>query len=132
MISIYFTCPNEKTARKIARALILERLAACVNIVPGIASHFFWKGKMCEDRECLAFVKTRKSLASQAMLRIKALHPYETPAILSLLVANADPDYRTWLFGSTQAAGKKSVKIKSKNSRRQKSGPKIRAHSHRA
>lgn len=108
MISIYFTCSGEKEARKISRALVLEKLAACVNIVPGITSVYSWKGKLRMDRECLAFVKTRATLADKVARRIKELHSYETPAILNLNVTRAEENYLDWVFKSTNSRRQKN------------------------
>lgn len=130
MISVTFTCASEDEARKIASVLLDEKKAACVNIIPRITSLYIWKGKRCDDTECLAFVKTRKSLASKVMRRIKELHSYETPAILIHEVPHADADYLAWVLETTQKT--KSKTVRSKSSRRRKNGRRIPGRRSRA
>ncbi len=101
------TASSEKAGKKIARQLVKERLAACVNVVPGIWSLFFWEGKICEEREVLILAKTRKGLKQKVAKKIKELHSYAVPEILFLRVAGGDEKYLTWV-GKT--IGKKNKK----------------------
>ena len=91
------TAPDRKVARKIADALVLERLAACVSVVPGVASTYRWKGKTRHDREVLLVIKSRASLAVRLRKRIVELHPYEVPEILHLPVAGGAASYLKWV-----------------------------------
>lgn len=94
---IYSTHPTRAQAQKTARALLDETLAACCNIVAGIESHYLWKGKRAKANEVLMLTKTSAKNAKAAMQRIKALHPYETPAILKLSEVDAEAAFARWL-----------------------------------
>lgn len=96
------TAPNKKTARSIARVLVGERLAACVNVIPVSASIYHWVGKIVEERECLLLVKTSAARVEALARRIVALHPYSVPEILSLPVEKGLAAYIAWLSGATE------------------------------
>lgn len=84
-------------ADTLARALVESRLAACVNIVPGVESVYRWKGEVCREPECLLLIKTRAENFEPVRRRIRELHPYEVPEIVALPVAAGDGDYLAWL-----------------------------------
>ena len=96
------TCGSGVEARKIARTLVREKLAACVNVVGGVTSVFVWKGKAQEDREWLLIIKSRAALSRKLAARIRKLHSYKVPEIITLNVAAGDPDYLKWLGDSTR------------------------------
>ena len=100
-IIVYTTFPDEETARSIAAALVEERLAACVNIIPGMRSVYRFEGKIAEDAELVGIVKTRTGRLREVEARIKTLHPYDTPAILHLALAGAEAETMGWLLGET-------------------------------
>jgi periplasmic divalent cation tolerance protein len=100
MIELQFTCKDEKEAARISEALIVEKLAACCNIVKA-KSVYFWEGKLCRDNECIVFAKTSKKKAKQCEQRIKDLHSYELPAIV-FLPARASREYEVWVKDSTK------------------------------
>jgi periplasmic divalent cation tolerance protein len=81
MFSFYVTFPDEKSARKIAKALVTERLIACANLFP-VTSIYRWKGKLVEQKEWAMLGKCAKSRLKKAEKRILSLHPYDVPAIL--------------------------------------------------
>lgn len=91
------TCGRPADAARIARALVDERLAACVNIVPGVRSVYRWKGKRCEDRELLLVIKSRAGRTAAITRRVKALHPYEVPEIIQLPIEGGQRDYLRWI-----------------------------------
>ncbi len=96
------TAPNEpETAKKLARALVEERLAACVNLVPDLTSVYRWQGEIVEDGEILLIVKTTEARLEALMARVPELHPYEVPEILALEVEDGHPPYLAWLKEST-------------------------------
>ena len=101
---VFCTVPNEEQARQIARALVEERLAACVSIVPGLRSIYRWEEGICDDAELLLLIKTRREVFPRLIRRIQELHPYEVPEILSLDVTGASPAYLDWLQGATEAS----------------------------
>ena len=99
--SIYITTGDEDEARRIGRVLVEERLAACVNILP-IKSIYRWEENIEEENEVAMFVKTRAELADQVIERVKELHSYEVPCIVSLPIAKGNPDYLKWIEESTK------------------------------
>ncbi len=95
------TCPDQATGEKIARALVEEGLAACVNLVPGLVSIYRWEGRLCRDPEVLLVTKTRRGRLPALRRRIQALHPYSVPEILALPVTAGSPAYLQWLRNMT-------------------------------
>jgi len=91
------TAPDADTADRIARALVDERLAACVNLVPGVRSVYRWEGAVEEAEEVLLVVKSRRDRAAALAARVKALHPYEVPEVLSLSAAGGSEAYLDWV-----------------------------------
>ena len=80
----YATAPDQATASKIAEILVSERLAACVNVLPGMTSVYEWQGKIEKSREVAMIIKSTEARAKDLLARFIALHPYETPAIVAL------------------------------------------------
>jgi periplasmic divalent cation tolerance protein len=100
-LELHVTMPDTARATVLARALVEEGLAACVNIVPGVRSIYRWQGKLQEDEEVLCLIKTRPAVFDRARARILALHPYEVPEILAFAVDDGSPTYLAWLQEST-------------------------------
>ena len=100
-IVVYITAPNEDEAAKIAKALVEERLAACVNIVRGIRSIYTWQGKIEDDAEVLMIAKTRRNLFEPFKNRVKELHSYTVPEIIALPIIDGLEDYLNWLKEAT-------------------------------
>ncbi len=105
-IEIHVTMPDAERATALARALVDEGLAACVNIVPGVRSIYRWEGKLQEDDEVLCLIKTRPAIFDRVRGRILELHPYEVPEILAFAVDEGSPAYLDWLHDAT--AGRKT------------------------
>ena len=99
--SIYITTQDEKEARQIGKTLVEEKLAACVNIHP-IKSIYRWEGQIQEDDEMALFVKTKAELADEVIQRVKELHSYEVPCIVSLSIEKGYPDFLKWIEESTK------------------------------
>jgi periplasmic divalent cation tolerance protein len=91
------TCPDAACAERIARALVEEGLAACVNILPPMQSIYRWRGKTEAATEQLLIVKSTAAQFPAIRDRIKALHPYELPEIIAVPFADGSPDYLAWL-----------------------------------
>jgi periplasmic divalent cation tolerance protein len=91
------TAPSEEKAAELARALVEERLAACVNIVPRVRSIYRWNGELCDDAEVLCVIKTRKDRVEALRLRLPALHPYEVPELVVLEIAAGHAPYLAWI-----------------------------------
>jgi len=100
-LELHVTMPDKERAASLARALVDEGLAACVNIVPGVQSIYQWEGRLQEDEEVLCLIKTRPAVFDRARARILELHPYEVPEILAFAVDNGSPAYLDWLKKST-------------------------------
>ena len=100
-LELHVTMPDKERAASLARALVDEGLAACVNIVPGVKSIYQWEGRLQEDEEVLCLIKTRPAVFDRARARILELHPYEVPEILAFAVDNGSPAYLDWLKKST-------------------------------
>jgi periplasmic divalent cation tolerance protein len=100
-LELHVTMPDAEQATALARALVDEGLAACVNIVPGVTSVYVWEGRVHEDAEVLCLVKTRPAVFDRLRARILELHPYEVPEILAFSVDDGSPDYLDWLRRAT-------------------------------
>ena len=105
-VFIYTTLPDMESAREMGETLVRERLAACVNIFPGMRSIYEWQGRLEFDEEVAVIFKTTPKRTQAAEARIAALHPYEVPAILRLPVAHVNAAYLEWLQAQTTPAGK--------------------------
>jgi periplasmic divalent cation tolerance protein len=95
------TCPDADTAQRIARALVEQRLAACVNIVPGLRSIYRWKDAIEDEPECLLLVKTRESRVDALAESIRSLHPYELPEVIAVPVVAGLASYLDWVRANT-------------------------------
>ncbi len=94
------TVGSEEEASRIARTLVERRLAACVNVVPGVNSTYRWQGAVRTDAEWLLVVKTRVDRFDEVKDAIRELHSYEVPEIVMLEIADGDPAYLAWLDAS--------------------------------
>lgn len=104
-IVIFITAPTFDKGEEIARALVTEGIAACASIIPRITSIYRWDGKICQDEEVLIVVKSRKSLFPEIRDRVKSLHSYDVPEIISLPIIDGLPDYLQWLKKATKLNG---------------------------
>ena len=93
----FITAPDAETGARIARALVEERLAACVNLVPGIRSIYRWEGAVQHDEESLLWMETRASRVSELMKVLTRLHPYEVPKIVCLSPSEVAEPYAAWV-----------------------------------
>ena len=93
----YCTCPDTASAQKLADALVGERLAACVNRIPGIASTYRWKDQVVTDHEELLLIKTTAGQFPALKERLLALHPYELPELIAVPVADGHRPYLDWV-----------------------------------
>jgi periplasmic divalent cation tolerance protein len=95
---VLVTAPEEDSARKIAARLVEEKLAACVNLIPGVNSLYRWEGEVEEDREVLLIIKSRTELiASHLVPLIHSLHPYQVPEVIALPIIAGSQEYLDWL-----------------------------------
>jgi periplasmic divalent cation tolerance protein len=98
---IFVTTGSEESALAIARALVDERLAACVNVIGPMRSIYRWRDAVEDDREYLLVIKTRATLYMKVETRVRELHTYEVPEVLSLIADRGSPPYVKWLLEST-------------------------------
>jgi periplasmic divalent cation tolerance protein len=96
------TCPDRATAEHIAESVVGEQLAACVNIVPGLASVYRWEGKIQHDAELLLLIKTRQTAYPPLEARIRELHPYQIPEIIVLPIQTGSAAYLDWITDNTR------------------------------
>ena len=101
---VYTTYPSIVEAERAGRSIVEQRLAACVNILPGMVSHYWWQGAIERGEEVVMIIKTRASLAERVGEAVKADHSYTTPAIVVLPVEQVDAAYLAWLLAETEAA----------------------------
>lgn len=94
---VLVTAPDEPAARAVADVLLSRRLAACVNIVPGLSSLYVWKGERQDDSECLLLIKTTQDRFPQLAAAVRETHPYEVPEIIALPIVAGDADYLKWI-----------------------------------
>jgi periplasmic divalent cation tolerance protein len=104
-ILVMSTCAAEADAERLARALLDARLAACVNVVPGVRSFYHWKGEIESAAEFLLIIKTSRDLFPALQAEIEKLHPYEVPELLALPVLAGSENYLSWLESNLRGAG---------------------------
>ena len=95
------TAPDREAADRIARALVDERLAACVNILPGITSVYRWEGAVETGEEVLLMAKTMRTRLDALTARVKQLHPYDVPEVIAVGVEGGLPAYLDWIAAET-------------------------------
>jgi len=98
---IYVTTPSQTEARKLGKALVTNKLCACVNILPGMVSNYFWQNKVQSAQECVLLIKTKKALYKKVETFIKAHHSYECPCIIQLAIDGGAKDYLEWITETT-------------------------------
>jgi periplasmic divalent cation tolerance protein len=99
---VYVTAPDRQSAQRIARTVLEARLAACVNLAP-IESLYWWRGSLERAKELLLVFKTRRLRVPQLMAAVKAVHPYETPCIVTYRMDDGFPPYLAWIDRETRA-----------------------------
>jgi periplasmic divalent cation tolerance protein len=105
-VFVYTTWPTTVEAEEAGRTLVDRKLAACVNILPGMISHYRWQGKVDRAVEAVMIIKTRASLASAVTDAVKDLHAYDAPAILVMPLESVEGTYLGWLLKETEGAEK--------------------------
>lgn len=101
---VFCTCPNAEIAGRIARTLVEERLAACVNAIGGLVSTYRWKDAIEVDDEVLLLIKTTSDRLDALQARLIELHPYEVPELLAIEPVAGSAPYLTWLERETRPA----------------------------
>ena len=101
-IVVLVTAPKLTVARKLARGILKNRLAACANLVPGVESHYWWEGKICRDAEILMVMKTSRAKLKVLEEFVLAEHPYDTPEIVVLPIDSGNRRYLKWVGESVK------------------------------
>ena len=101
-IVVLVTVPAREEAERIARGVLEEKLAACVNIIPGVDSYYWWQGKIDMSKELLLVIKTQSPLFSQLKERVASLHSYDVPEIIAMPLAQGSPSYLNWINESVR------------------------------
>ncbi len=96
-VVLLITASNIEEANKIAEVLLNQRKAACVNIVPGVSSLFWWQDKLDSAQESLLIVKTKASLLPEVISLVKGVHSYDVPEIIALPIVGGNQDYLEWI-----------------------------------
>lgn len=99
---VLVTAPDAESGARIARTLVEERLAACVNVVPGVRSIYRWEGRIEEEGEVLLIAKTRADRCEALAARVRQVHSYALPEVLALAVAGGSEPYRAWVGAETR------------------------------
>ena len=103
IIVVYCTVPNKKTAKEIANTLMRHKLAACVSMIENVKSVFSWDGEVCEEKEILLMIKTRRANYGKIKIYIEEVHPYTVPEVIALPIVDCSEDYLKWLVKETES-----------------------------
>lgn len=101
VVAVFITAANARDARRLAEALVAEKLAACVSDIGPLRSVYRWKGRVERAREHLLIAKTVRARLRKLTTRVKALHSYDVPEIVALPVGGGNPDYLAWVERET-------------------------------
>ncbi len=96
------TCPDAETARRLASEVVDRRLAACVNIVPGLTSVFYWEGGVQSESETLLVIKTTAAAYGALEARLVECHPYELPEVIAVPIVRGLPGFLEWIGEETR------------------------------
>jgi len=99
---LYSTMQSAEEARTIGRALVEQRLVACVNIIERIGSLYWWEGKINEDSEAMLFAKTKTALVKDVITAVKSLHSYSCPCIVAVPIMDGNEDFLSWVRRETR------------------------------
>ena len=99
---VYMTVPDHDTATRIGRALLEQRLAACVNVLPQVRSMYWWEGEIQQENEVVVLAKTASSLFEALKTCVLGLHPYEVPCIVAVALDQGHEPFLRWIDGQTR------------------------------
>ena len=98
---VYMTAGNMEEARKIGKEIVSQRLAACVNIIDNMNSFYWWEGELQDDKEVIIIAKTREELVPELTQKVKSLHSYDCPCVVSIPLIDGNPDFLKWIADET-------------------------------
>jgi len=99
VLVVFSTFPSPEVAAEVARTLVTERLCACANLVPAVRSIYAWEGKVCDETETLAILKTTVARLAALTARLAELHPYDVPEAIAVPVTGGHAPYLAWVGG---------------------------------
>jgi periplasmic divalent cation tolerance protein len=102
-VFVYTTFPSLVEAERVGRSLVERRLCACVNILPGMVSYYWWQDAIERGDEVVMIIKTRAALTDAVRIAVKEMHSYTTPAVLVIPIESVDPDYQAWIMRETES-----------------------------
>jgi periplasmic divalent cation tolerance protein len=103
IIVIYCTVPNKKLANNITKVIMKHKLAACVSMIENVKSVFSWESEVCEEKEIMLMIKTRRANYGKIKLVIEDMHSYSVPEIIALPIVDCSEDYLQWLIKETDS-----------------------------
>ena len=104
-IVVFSTCASHQEAEKIATSLVERRLAACVNLIPGVESIYHWRGAVERSKEFLLVIKSSRELLPDLQAELSRMHSYEIPEVLAVPIVDGAEDYLNWMERELQPAG---------------------------
>ena len=102
VVLIYITAGSMEEARTIGNKLVSDRLAACVNIVDNVSSMYWWEGEIQDDKEVILIAKTKESLVPELVEKVRSMHSYSCPCIVSLPILNGNRAFLDWVVEETK------------------------------
>ena len=100
-VLVYITCRNAEEAERVGESLVSSRLAACVNIIDGMQSMFWWGNKVEQEAETVLLAKTQGGLVGQLTEKVKAVHSDDCPCVVALPILDGNPDFLSWIQSET-------------------------------
>jgi len=104
-VLVFTTCGESSEAERLARHLVEQKLAACVNVLPEVKSFYHWKGSVENDPELLLIIKTSRGLVDSIRKEIEKLHSYDLPELIAAPIIDAAPNYLTWMEQGLRSGG---------------------------
>jgi periplasmic divalent cation tolerance protein len=101
IVVIYCTVPTKQLAKEITQVIMKHKLAACVSMIENVKSVFSWEGEICEEKEIMLMIKTRRANYGKIKLVIEDVHTYNVPEIIALPIVDCSEDYLKWLIQET-------------------------------
>ena len=102
VVLIYITAGSMEEARTIGNKLVSDRLAACVNIIDNVSSMYWWEGEIQDDKEVILIAKTKESLVPELVEKVRSIHSYSCPCIVSLPILNGNRAFLDWVVEETK------------------------------
>src|SRR5262249_4163885 len=103
-ILVLVTCGNAREAEEIARSLVERKLAACVNVLPGLTSWYWWENKLTQDREILLIIKSSRDFFGELEKEVLRLHSYAVPEVVALPIVEGSANYLNWIDQSIRSS----------------------------